>query len=135
MPETGLVPQPTAAEPTRLSPDVTGATPAPAAKLWLLQRHSPRRPTQRITDPGICIIEGAVGGLGLAVGFGGVQWRVEGVLLGPAAGGGVVPALPVFDPAADAVLDTGLERVGVLVQNLSQVQLHWRRTAWLLHHN
>ena len=35
-------------------------------------------------------------------------------MLGPASGGGVVPALAVFDPAGDAVLDAGFEGVGVL---------------------
>ena len=39
---------------------------------------------------------------------------VEGVLLGPGAGGGVVPALPELDQSGAGVFDSGMECVRVL---------------------
>lgn len=39
---------------------------------------------------------------------------IQGVLLGPLPGTRAVPALPVFDPPGDPVLDAGLEGVRVL---------------------
>ena len=39
---------------------------------------------------------------------------VEGVLLGPGSGGGVVPALPELDQSGAGVFDSGMECVRVL---------------------
>ena len=50
----------------------------------------------------------------MPVGVGGVEWRIEGVLLGPGAGDRVVPAGSVVHLSGGAVLDAAFERVGVL---------------------
>jgi hypothetical protein len=62
----------------------------------------------------IRVVDGVVCRKGVAVGVLRVEWGVEGVVLGPASQGGVVPAGAEFHTAVDAVLGAGLERVRVL---------------------
>jgi len=53
----------------------------------------------------VAVVDGVVGGVDVAVAVVGVQGCVEGVLLGPGAGGGVIPAGAEFDELGGVALD------------------------------
>jgi hypothetical protein len=60
------------------------------------------------------VVDGVVAGVGVPVAVGQIQRCIEGVLLGPGAGGRVVPTLPELHQPGGAILDTALEQVWVL---------------------
>jgi hypothetical protein len=62
---------------------------------------------------GIDIIDRVVGGISVAVALLEVGEAFDGVLLGEAAGGGVVPALAVLEEAGGAVVEAARGAVGV----------------------
>ena len=54
---------------------------------------------------GVDVVDGIVGDVSVAVALGGVGEAFDGVLLGEAGGGGVVPALAVLEEACGAVVE------------------------------
>src|SRR5215217_9067660 len=62
---------------------------------------------------GVDVVDGVVGGVGVAVALAGVGVAFDGVLLGEPADGRVVPALAVFDPAGAADVEAAGGAVGV----------------------